>query len=111
MAEITSEKVDLDGLNPSYVAVNSGGDKFENNGNKVLHVKNGGGSSINVAITAQKACDQGTLHNGGGAVPAGEDRFFGPLNPYFYNDGDGDVNFSCSAITSVTAAVLEVEDA
>lgn len=50
MAALTVQNVARSGLAPSYAAAAGGGDTFTNDGAVFLHVKNGGGSSINVTI-------------------------------------------------------------
>lgn len=116
MATLTAQQVDEDGLNATYSAADGAGDEFVNpvGGTRLLHVKNDGGGSITVTITAQKTsltlADYGlvTKANGGGSVPNGEERFVGPFPPEAFNDSAGKVQVTYSGVTSVTVAVLAV---
>lgn len=59
MADLTVQTPTLAGLNPTFAAASVGGDAFLNDGNTYLHVKNGGGGSINVTVDSQTQCSQG----------------------------------------------------
>lgn len=118
MPELTVQEVDEDGLNASYVAANAGGDYFANPvGDRFIHVKNAGGGSINVTVTAQDTDADisgfGTLTKASQviAVPAGEDRFVGPFPLRAFNDANGDVQLTYSGVTSVTIAALRLPTA
>lgn len=113
MAVLTKQKISLTGLAPTYAAAAAGGDSFVNDqadGSRTfLHVKNGGGSSINVVIDDPNS--QGptgaTQFNPDltVAVPNGSERIIGPLGSRF-NDANGSVAVTYSGTTSVTVAVL-----
>lgn len=115
MGEYTVQTIDKDGLNPTYAAVSSS-DTFNNptDQRRLLHVKNGGGGSINVTIVAQDTsinvpgAGVQTISNIVTAVPAGEDRMFGPF-PEAYVDSAGDVTVQYSGTTSVTAGVFDLD--
>lgn len=102
------------GLNATYVAAAGGGDVAPNDGRTVLHVKNGGGGSINVTVTANAATVQdpnkGTLTkpNVVVAVPNGQERFIGPFPPAAFNDANGNVPITYSGVTTVTIAAVRV---
>lgn len=114
MAALTKQNIDPSGLEPSYSAVNSQDTVNVSTGQRVfLHVKNGGGGSINVTINAVKttATVAGvgavTISDEVVAVPAGEERMIGPFTEA-YMDTDGDVTIDYSGTTSVTAAALQL---
>ncbi len=111
MAELTKQVVVETGLVVVPVAAAAGGDEFLNNGKMMLKVVNGGGSACVVTITAQNACDQGVLHDGGGSVAAGTEELFGPFNVKQYNDGDQMVAVGYDQVTTVTVAVIELPEA
>jgi hypothetical protein len=81
---------------------------FINNGNTVLIVKNGGGSSINVTVKfgSDKFGRTGTRVV---AVAASEEKVIGPFVPELYNQSDGKVQFDLSAATSVTIAAVNAQ--
>lgn len=114
MAAITVQSVDPSGLTPSFSAVNSADTlAVDSSERHFLYVKNGGGGSINVTITAQQ-----TSVNVSGvgdlaisdevvAVGAGADAIIGPFTQAFIN-ASGSVEIAYSGTTSVTAAGLKL---
>ena len=105
MAALTIQTSSLTGLNPSYVAAAGGGDTFVNDGATVLHVKNGGGSSINVTADQTVACNYGFDHDNVVSVPNGGERIIGPFSP---NRFGATVSISYSGVTTVTVAAIKV---
>jgi len=111
MATLAVETPDLDGLDATYNAAAGGGDEFANDGRVILHVKNGGGGSVDVTVTSQRTDGDpiGTTSDDSvTSVPNGEDRFIGPFLPAAFNDADGLVQVGYSGVTSVTVAVLSL---
>lgn len=116
MATLTVQPISEAGAALSYAAAASGGDVFVNADDRTfLHVKNGGGSSVTVTITAQttSATVPGlgivTKANRTVAVPSGEDRLIGPLpHKAFNNPANSQVSVGYSAVTSVTVAAVRV---
>lgn len=108
MAAINAQVVTRSGLAPSYAAASAGGDYFQNSGSEVLHVKNGSGSSVTVTIITQATVDGMAVTDRTVAVPAGADRMIGPFPAGTYNDGDGRVQITYSATTSVTVGVIKI---
>lgn len=106
MAILTVQEITLDGLVPSYVAADTAGDKFENNGSTMFHIKNGGGSPITATFTSVRACDQGFLHDVDVVVGAGAEAMVGVFDPYRFNTGAKQVEVSYTAVTSVTVAAI-----
>lgn len=114
MAVLTLQTIAPAGITPVYSAANSQDTVKISTAQRVfLHVKNGGGGSINVTITAQKT--SATVAGVGGvtisdqvvAVAAGSEEMIGPFTEAFM-DTDGDVTINYSGTTSVTAAVLQL---
>jgi hypothetical protein len=108
MANLNVQKIELSGLNPSYVAAAAGGDEFVNSGRAFIHVKNGGASSIDVTVDSQTPCSQGYDHDAVVAVPASEERMIGPFPKDRFNDASEKVQITYSDVTSVTVAAIEV---
>ena len=114
MAELTVETVLEAGLQPSYVAAASGGDSFKNDGKTIVHVKNGDASPHTPTFVAQKTAVDVSGYgatakvDGGSAVPATDDEFFGPFPTTAFNDLNGLCQITYDAVTSVTVAVLKV---
>lgn len=108
MATLTVQKVVLAGIAPSYDAAAAGGEEFVNSGRVFIHVKNGGGSSIDVTVDSQTPCSQGFDHNAVVAVGAAADKMIGPFPKDRFNDTAGKVQVTYSGVTSVTIAAIEV---
>ena len=97
------------GLNPTYSAADgSNQNAFANDGRTFLHVKNGGGSSINVTIDTPGTVDGLAVTNLVVAVPNAGERIIGPFPANVYNQSDGMAYVDWSAVTSVTVAALRL---
>lgn len=109
MAALTVQNVARSGLNPTYGAAAGGGDTFVNDGQVVLHVKNGGGSSINVTVDSTAPTGVGLAQaDAVVAVPNAGERMIGPFPPGAFNDANGAVAVAYSAVTSVTVAAIRL---
>ena len=115
MAELTVQQVTEAGDNSvTYISATAEGDTADNNGNMFLHIKNGSGGSITVTITAQTtSVDNGmygelTKANASLAVGASGEAFIGGFAPAAFNDGNGEIAITYSAVTSLTIAALYV---
>lgn len=107
MAALAPQKSSASGLVVTYAAAGGSGDTFPYSKRRALRVKNASGGSINVTIVAQRACEQGVLHDKVVAVGAGVEKNIGPITDHFKDDG-GVVHVTYSAVTTVTVAVVEV---
>lgn len=108
MAALTVQQAAQTGIVVAFVAAAGGGDSFVNDGRTYLHVKNGGGGSINVTVDSVRACDQGGDHDVVVAVGAGAEKVIGPLDPVRFNGAGGAVAVSYSAVTTVTVAAVKL---
>lgn len=109
MATLATQVVALAGLNPTYAAATSGGDKCEVGDRNFLHVKNGSASSVTVTLTATASVRGQTVSNVTVAVPASGERMIGPLSAdLLQNASDGLCAIGYSAATSVTVAALRI---
>jgi hypothetical protein len=52
MAVLEKQKINSNGVAPTFVAASATGDQFKNDGNTLLHVKNGSAASITVTINS-----------------------------------------------------------
>jgi hypothetical protein len=60
---------------------------------------------VTVTFVRQIACSQGVVHTTTVSVPATTgDRVCGPFDPAIFNDANGFVQVTYSAVTSVTVA-------
>lgn len=110
MATLSVQTISRTGTSPTYASAAGGGDQFQNDGSARLHVKNGGGSPITVTIDSPNTCSFGasasSAHDYVTSVPAGGEKFIGPFSADQFNDPNGMVQISYSAVTSVTVAVI-----
>lgn len=110
MAQLTVDKIDLDGLALSTAAADVAGDSFLNQGGSFLYVENGNSSTHTVTINIQKAIDYGTINSPTVSVAAGESKFIGPFNRQWFNDDDKLVHVDYDAVTSVNVAALRLQN-
>ena len=114
MALLTPQAIVAAGIVPTYSAVNSEDTlKIDDTGRHFLHVKNGGGGSINVTLVARKTTARVpgagvvTISNNVVAVGNGAEKMIGPIEPAFA-DGDGIVTIQYSGTSSVTAKAFQL---
>lgn len=103
---VAPQDVNRNGLTPTYGAANAGGNTVPNNGQVLLHVKNGSGASINVTIATSVAMDGLELPDRVVAVPANSEKIIGPFPPKTYNTASGELLVTFSSVTTVTIAAL-----
>ena len=77
--------------------------QIRNDGEVMLRVVNGGGSSCNVTAIKTDGTSNTVV-----AVGAGVTKWIGPFPRTPYNNGDGDLEITLSFITSVTVAVMHL---
>lgn len=106
MAVLTAETVSRSGVDVAGVAASSGGDEFDNSGSDFVEIKNGGAGSINVTFVTQATVDGEAVADKVVAVPAGTTKIIGPFPKGIYNNANGRVQMTYSAVTSVTVKVL-----
>ncbi|NIU01084.1 MAG: hypothetical protein GWN01_09210 [Nitrosopumilaceae archaeon] len=113
MADLTVQEISQTGLNPSFAAAAAGGDSYLNDDRTFFVIKNADASSHTVTLTAQRTTFEIT---GFGtvtfsdivvAVPASEERWI-KAPPAVYNDGNGKVQATYDAVTSITVGVIKM---
>lgn len=108
MADLTVQSATSAGLEVTFASATSGGDAFVNDGKSILRVKNGDDADMTVTIDSPTECNQGGTHDITVTVTAGEERDIGPFLRNRFNDEDGKVQVTYSAVTSVTVAVISI---
>lgn len=99
MATLTIQNTSgTSGLTLTWGFAAAGGDVYANANSQTLLVQNLSSSSVIVTITAQRACNQNTLHTLTFTIPAGGLRYLGPFASQFYNDANGNVDITYSAV-------------
>lgn len=108
MATLTATSVVRAGAVITGASASAGGDKFATTGKEFLYVKNGDGSSHSVIFAVAKTVDGLAVASRTVAVAAGAEALIGPFKPSEYNDVNGFVQVTYSAVTSVTVAVFSL---
>jgi hypothetical protein len=103
---LTVQQIVRSGLTPTYSAANADGHSFPNGGTEYLHVKNGGGGSINVTVQTPNTVDGLAITDRVVAVPNGGERIIGPFPRATYNQGADEVYVDFSGVTSVTCGAF-----
>ena len=111
MATLTVQTIDRggDGLTPAFAAAAAGGDDFPNTGREFIVVKNGGGAPMTVtAVTPQTVAGSLTVSDEPYTIPASGERYIGPFPTGPFNNPQGRVSLTYSAVTTVTIGVFKV---
>lgn len=105
---ITSQTISLTGLNATHAAANASGSTVVNTGKTFLSVINADSAAMTITIDSPTACNQGSTHDVAVSVSAGTTQLIGPFPIGRFNDSDGNLAVTFSAVDSVTIAALEL---
>lgn len=105
---LTAQSVTSGGLTATYSAANVEGHSFRLQGSRVLHVKNGGGSSVTVTVPTPGTVDGLAVADRTYTVAAAGETFIGLGAGSAYRQSDGTAQVDFSGVTSVTVALLDV---
>lgn len=111
MAALTTQNIVAAGTAPTFGAAAGGGDTAQvgTGQDTFLVVKNGGGSSINVTITAPGTNSYGEPNpDPVVAVANGTEKWIPLRKEYDAGDGTGRAAIAYSGVTSVTVAVIRM---
>jgi hypothetical protein len=103
MSALAPQVVQIAGTTATYSAASGGGDTIASGDRVFAHVKNGSGVSVTVTITTPGTVGGLAIADATVAVPAGADRFIGPLTNALFGDNAA---LTYSATASVTVAAL-----
>lgn len=106
MAILSVTPINRSGVLESLVAASATGDSFPNDGNVFLAVRNAGTAAITVSITTPAKIWGVDIANLSVSVGAGETRFIGPFPEPIFNDANGRVNVTYSAVTNVSVGAF-----
>ena len=84
------------------------GHYFPNNGTTFLLVTNGSASPIDVTAISQITVEGLAVADLVVAVAAGVAKLIGPFNPQVYNDVDGNMTVTFSAVTTITCSIISL---
>jgi hypothetical protein len=114
MATLTTQTFDESGATLSFDSAGGSGDKWANNGNQQILIKNDSGAEVTLTVTTQVTTFESpeygysTKPNVTLIVPGSRSAIAGPFPVSAYNDVDGNCNISYSATTSVEVAIFEI---
>ncbi|MBT9131305.1 MAG: hypothetical protein DDT41_01610 [candidate division WS2 bacterium] len=108
MTLLSVQAIVLTGLAPVYAAAAAAGNEFVNLGREFIHVRNGGAAAITVTINSVAPCNFGFDHDPVISIPAGGDRMIGPFPKFRFDDVNGRVQMTYSAVASVTVAIIQL---
>jgi hypothetical protein len=106
MANRQAETVALTGLAATYHPADAAGDTVPVGDHVHLHVKNGSTAAATATITTPGTVSGLAISDLAVSVPAGGDRFIGPLRRDLFAGAGGVASVAWSATASVTFAVL-----
>ncbi len=112
MALLTAQQISQAGLEPVYVEPVVAGDTLANTGKQFFHVRNEGAVAITATVipVVTTVIDPllGTLvkENAVLNLAASEEGFLGPFEVDAFNDPNGTITITCSAVASVKLAAL-----
>lgn len=107
MAAITVQSASPTGTALSFVAASGGGDTLNVTNDVYLFVRNGDASSKTVTVVRAGNDAYGqAIPDIAVVVVAGATAVIGPIPPAFRDPGDGLVDVTYSAVTSVTVAAM-----
>jgi hypothetical protein len=97
-------------LIPSYTAITTTGSAFANDGSVILHCKNVDDSDSTLTIDAVGKIDGLTIADVTAVISATTgDIFIGPFNPTYFNQTNGNVQFTSSVTDNdTTCAPLKI---
>ena len=109
--ELTVQQIVLEsnGLEPVYAPANADGHFFTNDGRTFLHVKNSNAQTRTITIDSVEPCSQGFDHDVTATIAATTgDHMLGPFPVQRFNDVNGRVNITFSAVEGLTIAAIKV---
>lgn len=110
MATLTKQSIKHTGLTPSFVAATGGGDDWINTGREFLYVKNGDASPMTVTVNSRVLSNYATDVDVEVSVPASSEKLIGAFPTQRFNDSTNKAAISYSAVTSVTVAVITLDE-
>ena len=108
--EVAVEDSVVTGLEATYNAATDtpDGDGFLNDGDIIVHVKNGSGGDIVLTVPTPAKAGGMEIADQVITITAGEERFVGPFPTAYFNQTDGQVYLDWASVTSLTFALVRV---
>ena len=114
MAELTLYQITEAGSAVTYASATAEGDTVDNGGSTFLHIKNGNASTRTVTITAQTTSVDSSIYgdltkaNASIVVGAGAESVIGPFKTSSFNNADGEIAITYSAVTDLTIVAFYI---
>lgn len=93
---------------PLFEAANSSGNRFKNDGNVALIVRNSSGAPRTVTVLSMKRDNQDWLHHESMVVPAGGLWLMGPFRPQRFNSVDGYTTVNYDSATGLEVGAVQL---
>lgn len=107
MATLTATALARTGVDIAGVAADAAGDEWANTGAEFVAIKNGSGAGITVTLDIKATLDGAAAVDPTVSIAAGATKLIGPFPKGIYNDSTtGRAKVTCSAVTTVTIAVV-----
>lgn len=104
---LTSTQIVLAGVELELEAATADGNYFPCSGKDVFVINNASASPVTVTFDSKRLV-YGTDVNPAVVIPAGETHLIGPFLKERFDDGDGYVHLTYSAVTDVTVGVFKL---
>lgn len=109
MATLTVQEISRAGITPTFAAAAGGGDQFQNNGRCFAESKCTDATPKTVTFVTQSTVDGLAVTDLAITVPATTgDKMVGPFPPDIYNDANGFVQITYSAVTALTIGAFRL---
>jgi hypothetical protein len=110
MATLNVDTITRAGVSPNYNAAEVGGDDFMNDAERrtFLAVNNESAGTVTVTIATSATMDGLQVADRAVAVGAGAEIFIGPFPANIYNQSNGTIHVTYSAVTDVQVAALKL---
>jgi hypothetical protein len=109
MIALAVQDIVIASIQPSYVAANTDGQWFINDGATFFHVKNGSGVPTTLTFATPAKLAGVDVVEWAVVCGAGIDKMIGPFDPAVFNQGDGTVQVTYSAITTITVGAFKMK--
>ena len=108
-SEITVQTLARAGLSATYEACDTNGNYFTNDGMTFIHIKNANAGTPTLTIATANTVDGLAIADRTVTMFATTgDKMIGPLPASVYNDANGRVQLTYSAVTDLTIAVIKM---
>ena len=110
MAELVVDVITRAGISPNYNDADVAGDTFMNDAERrtFLAVKNNSVATVTATIATPATLDGLQVADRAVAIGAGAEVFIGAYPPNVYNQANGTISVTYSAVTDVQVAALKL---